>query len=280
MPETTIRATNRKTIRQLDGGCHISFPTGIRISRGCETAAYAVAAHIAEYVCPAIDITAQSWEAGCELELQGPVVKATEDPLKMASLIDYAYCVSSGALEIGARDGSPKRALVLLDECARSNSQQIGSVQVPTLRERIPEEAYSEYVSRCFGVMGLAREGFIVAPTPGGFHAMGPFELASRSRLLEVSCSSRLGVHAKVRLAMPSEKGEGAIRLALRVASVARRNAGWDLLKVDMLDAEARLSMARPVPVEPGCISGFLERSDTFLSRHESTIGHLLGLEQ
>lgn len=258
----------------------MTLPTGIIVRRGCETAAYAVAAHIAEYVCPAIDISAQSWEAGCELELAGPVVKSSEDSLKTTRLIDYAFCVSSGALEIGARDGSPKRALAVLEECSRSSSRQIDSVQVQALSEKIPEEAYSDYVSSCFGNMGLARGGFIVAPTPGGFHAMGPVGLAGRSRLLEVSCSSNLGVHAKVRLAMPSAGGDDAIRLALRAAAVARRNAGWDLLKVDMLDAEARLSMACPVPAEPGCISGFLERADTFLSRHESTIGRLLGLEQ
>lgn len=258
----------------------MALPTGIRISRGCETAAFAVAAHIAEYVCPAIDISAQSWKAGCELELLGPVAKTAEDSLKMASLIDYAFCVSSGALEIGARDGSPKKALAILDECTRSSSQQIDSVQIRALSERIPEEAYSDYVSSCFGNMGLTREGFIIAPTPGGFHAMGPVGLAGRSRLLEVSCSTSLGVHARVRLAMPSATGDDAIRLALRAAAVARRNAGWGLLKVDMLDAEARLSMTCPVPVEPGCISGFLERSGTFLSKHESTIGRLIGLEQ
>ena len=81
-------------------------------------------------------------------------------------------------------------------------------------------------------------------------------------------------------LATPSVKGEGEIKLALRVAAAARRSAGRGLLKVDMLDAEPRLSMAYPAPVEPCRISGFLGRSGTFLSGYESTIGRLLGLEQ
>lgn len=109
---------------------------------------------------------------------------------------------------------------------------------------------------------------------------MGPVELTGSSRLLKISYSASLGVHARVRPAASSVKGEGAIKLALRVAAAAHRSAGWDLLKVDMLGAEARLSMASPTLVEPGRISGFLERSDTFLSRNESTIDRLLGLEQ
>ena len=66
----------------------MTHPTETVVRRGCEMPAHAAAAHIAEYVYPVIDISAQSWEAWRELEPVGPVVKAAEDSLKMTRLID------------------------------------------------------------------------------------------------------------------------------------------------------------------------------------------------
>lgn len=78
--EAQIGAINDKTMWRLDRGHRMTHPTETVARRDCEMPVHAVAAHIAEYVYPVIDISAHSWEAGCELELVGSVVKVARTP--------------------------------------------------------------------------------------------------------------------------------------------------------------------------------------------------------